>query len=585
MYKRLGIFFAVIICLTGCSSLKQTTRHTTSSSRLTDAEEQQFYYYYYEAFRLRDNQRYDQALETFLLCYEIDSLNPGLNSDLGLFYASMGYMNEAIKHLEKTVELEPSNWWYNMRLINMLAEQKQWERAIELTVKLQKRYPYKEDVYYMLASLYTETKQYDKAIGAYNQMEKIVGINEALSFEKFRLYLQSGKLKKGIAEIDRLINEYPSETRYQVLRGDIYLEQKMPEEAYNIYQSVLASDPQNAYVYISLSDYYNTINEPDKALESIVNALKNEQLDVNTKMEILGKYVENLIADEKKIDETEDLFKLLVDRYPLEEQVHIYYAIFLQFQERYDEMIEVLKTILYINPKNDGAWNQLIQLYYMDKKPEKVIEVASKAIENMPEDLRWYIYKSSSQLFLQDYESALETSLAAAQYIETSTNAALKSDIYTQTGDIYYHLNKKDEAFEAYEKALKVFPNNVGAMNNYAYYLSLEKTNLKRAELLSARTVELDPKNSTFLDTYAWILYQQGNYSLAKFYIERAMDNADTEDDHNVIIDHYGDILWKNGDHEKAVEMWEKALKSGLNTEEVKQKVEQKRLVTEEAAQ
>ena len=117
-------------------------------------------------------------------------------------------------------------------------------------------------------------------------------------------------------------------------------------------------------------------------------------------------------------------------------------------------------------------------------------------------------------------------------------------------------------------------------MNNYAYYLSLEKAELKKAERMSAKTVELEPKNSTYLDTYAWILYQQGNYSLAKFYIEKAIDNLAKQEDHGVIMEHYGDILWMNSkDAEndgKALEMWQKSYDAGNKTEEIKQKIENK---------
>lgn len=575
-YIKQVIFSFFLLFLSACSSFKQTQKSAHSeASRLSLAEEQQFRYYYYEGLRFRDSHEYDKALETFLLCYNIDSLSAGLNSDIGILYASIGFANESTKHLRKAVELQPKNWWYNVRLINLLSEQKKYDEAINLAITLQKHYPYKEDIYYMQASLYTQLKQFEKAIGAYDQMEKIAGINEALSFEKFRLYVQAGKPKKGVAEIDRLIEKYPAETRYKVLRGDIYMQQKQPEMALAIYEEVLAEDSQNPHVYISLSEYFSSANQPEKALELIVNALKNEHLDIDTKTDILGKYIENLLEDEKKIDETEDLFKLLIEHHPLEEQVHAYYAIFLQYQEREEEMMDALETIIYINPQNEGAWFQLIQTYFKNENYEKIVEVATKAISNNPETPGFYFYKSVAQNQLKDYENALETSLAGLSLFENEkeSNRALQSDLYSQVGDIYYSLNEKENAFKAYENALKANPGNIYTMNNYAYYLSLEKENLRHAERLSAKTVELEPKNSTFLDTYAWILYQQGSYSLAKFYIERAINNLNNEEENNVIYDHYGDILWKNGDQEKAVEMWNKALETGLDTEELKQKI------------
>ena len=129
-----------------------------------------------------------------------------------------------------------------------------------------------------------------------------------------------------------------------------------------------------------------------------------------------------------------------------------------------------------------------------------------------------------------------------------------------------------------YEKALEQNPANVYVMNNYAYYLSEEKLDLRKAERMSAKTVELEPKNSTYLDTYAWVVYQRGNFSLAKFYIERAVDNLEKEHDPGVILEHYGDILLALKNEKKALEMWQKAWDSGKTDEELKIKIEKANL-------
>ena len=536
--------------------------------RLTEAEEKQFFHYYYEAVRLRDQAQYDQALDALLLCYAIDSLDPGLNADLGLLYASIGLVDEAEARLAKAVELQPENWWYNLRFINLLTERKQYDRAIRLAVALQKVYPYREDVYYMLASLYAQTGQTAKAAEAYNTMERMVGINETLSLEKFRLYAQARQNKKAVGEIDRLIEAFPHETRYQVLRGDIYMQQHQPDEALAVYRDVLAKDPQNPYVYLSLSDYYNAEGQPDQAMDMIVAALRNEQLDVDTKMGILGKYIEKLLADQKKIDETEELFKMLIEYYPLEEQVHAYYATFLQYQGRKEEMLDELEALLYINPANEGAWLQRLQVYLADDDLPRVVSVADQALESLPESASLRFYKAIALTQLEDFPAALEAVREALALFDAgkANNKVLQSNLYAQLGDLHYQQGNAPEAFEAYENALRLNPGNVYTMNNYAYYLSLAGENLRRAEQLSAKTVEAEPKNSTFLDTYAWILYRQGSYSLAKFYIERAIDNLDPEEDNSVLYDHYGDILLQCGEREKAIEMWRKAQELGLDT-------------------
>ncbi len=548
---------------------------STKISRLTESDQRRFDYYFYEGLKQKENNQYDQAMETFRLCAALDSVDSGVQSELGLLYAATGFTSEAIRNMEKAIKTDPTNWWYNLQLISMYTEQKNWKRCIEITTNLQKIYPNKEEVYTMLASFYKETKQYEKAIAAYERLESLAGINQALSLEKFQLYNLLNNKKKGIAEIDKLVNKYPSESRYKVFRGDIYMKQNMSKQAYEIYQQVLKDDPQNAFVYVSLSNYYKSVNQPDKAMESIVAALKNEQLDVDTKVQVLGQYVEKLTRDSTKLSETESLFKLLVDRYPMEEQVHGYYAVFLQFQKRNEEAISELESMLNINSKNDQTWMRLIQIYLAEKNYKQTVSVADRAIENLPKSSAWYFYRGIAEFQLTDYPAALVSYKAGLPFL-AADQLELKSDFYAQIGDTYFKVEKKDSAFVNYEHALAANPKNILVMNNYAYYLSLGKNELKKAERMSAKTVELDPKNSTYLDTYAWILYQQANYSLAKYYIERAIDNMKKEEESGVILEHYGDILWMTKNDDKALKMWEKSFETGNKSDDLKKKIETK---------
>lgn len=577
MQKKYYLFLFIVFAFISCSAPKKIVESSTNNIHLSDSTQRQFDYYFYEGLKQKDNQQYDQAIETFRMCLSIDSLDAGAQSEMGMLYASIGFEEKALQCLEKAVQIDHSNWWYSMQLISMYSDLKNWKRAIEVTTDLQKQYPNKDDVYSMLATFYKETKEYDKAIAANDRLESLNGINETTSFEKFQLYILLGKPQKGVDEIDKLANKYPTESRYKVLRGDIFMQQKMPEKAFEIYQNVLKDDPQNAYVYVSLSEYYKSVNKPEEAMASIVSALKTEQLDVDTKVNILGQYVEKLVQDSTKFGETESLFKMLVDRYPLEEKVHGYYAMFLQYQKRNAEAVSELETMININPKNDQTWMRLIQISTTDKNYNQVLVLTKRAIENLPKLPTWYFYRGIAQYQLTDYKGALMSYKTGLPLI-TTEQASLKSDFYAQIADIYYKLEQKDSAFAAYEQSLAVNPLNNMVMNNYAYYLSLEKADLKKAERMSAKTVELEPRNSTYLDTYAWILYQEANYSLAKFYIERAVDNLTKEEDPGVVLEHYGDILWMSGvDYEtKALETWQKSYNAGNKTDELKLKINNK---------
>ena len=577
MRNKIYLFLSIIILSVSCSTPKKLVEKNPKINILADSVQRKFDYYFFEGIRLKNDQKFDQALETFRMCLSIDSLDAGIQSETGILYAALGFNNEAVKCFEKAIKFDPGNWWYNVQLISMYADLKNWKRSIEITKELQKYFPDKEQVYSMLASFYKETKEYDKAILAFEKLENLQGIDQTTSIEKYNLYILLKKESKANAEIDKLVNKYPTESRYKVVRGDIFMQQKMPEKAFEIYQQVLNDDPQNAFVYVSLSEYYKSANQPEKALESIVSALKSEQLDVDTKVAVLGQYVQKLVQDSTKFVETESLFKLLVDRYPLEEQVHGYYAVFLQYQKRNAEAISELETMININPKNQQTWMQLIQIYIGDKNFNQILTVTGRAIENLPKLPIWYFYRGIAQFQLADYNGALVSYKSGLPLI-AAEQVDLKSDFYAQIADVYFKMEKKDSAFVNYELSLTANPKNIMVMNNYAYYLSLEKVELKKAERMSAKTVELEPKNSTYLDTYAWILYQEANYSLAKFYIESAIDNLKKNEEPGVILEHYGDILWMSGveNEAKAMEMWQKSFDAGNKTDALKKKIEKK---------
>lgn len=575
-YKYVILSF-ILLLITVVPSLAQTS--LSASKKISADEQARFDYYFFEAQRLKDINQYDSQMEALRMCLEIDSTSGAAQGEIGMLYARMNNLPQATQSLKKAVESDPSNWWYRVQYISMLSAREQFQTAVEQAEQLKNYYPLREDVYTILTSLYKQTGDYDKAIGALNQLEQFTGINEYLTFEKFQLYAILNKEKQAIDEFNKLILKYPKESKYKVLLGDIYLDQKQPKKALELYRSVQKEEPDNPFVYVSLANYYKQQNEPEKAMESIVSALKNPKLPSHTKMEILGQYVDRLLTNEQKIDETEGLFKMLIEMYPFEELPHAYYAVFLQNQNRDDEAIAELENLIGINPKNDAAWKTILQIYTQKEDTTAILDFTERGIRELPQVAEFYFYRSIAQYQRKEYDAALKTNELALVNLGNSASAPVLSSFYGQIGDIYYQQKNKTKAFENYEKALEVNPGNTYIMNNYAYYLSEEKQDLRKAERMSGKTVELEPNNSTYLDTYAWILYQQGNYSLAKLYIDKAISNLQEERESDVIYDHAGDIYAATNDMKKALELWEKAYSINSDNVEIKNKIDKVNLL------
>ncbi len=541
---------------------------------ISASDQVRFDYYFFEAQRLKNIQQYDAQLEALRMCLEIDSTNAAAQSEIGYVYARMNRMPETLAAFRKAVEKEPMNWWYRTQYISVLSNREQYATAIEQAEQLKKLYPEREEVYRMLSALYKQNGDIDKSIEALNQLEAYTGISEELSLEKFQLYSMLKKDKEAMAEIERLTLKFPQDSHYRLLLGDVYLDQNQPEKAFEIYTQVQNEEPDNPYVYLSLSNYYKAKKQPDKALDAIMSALKNPKLPSDSKMDILAQYVDQLLADNQKIDETESLFKLLIDMYPLEEMPHFYYAMFLHNQKRSNEALDQLESVININSKNEEAWKSSLQIIAEKNDTVGMLKLTERAIKELPKVPDFYYFRSIAFYQQKKYQEALNTDKQALENIADSSSGIVISNFYGQMGDIYFQLKDKENAYASYDKALEANPNNVYVMNNYAYYLSEEGTDLRKAERMSAKTVNAEPNNSTYLDTYAWIFYKQGNYNLAKIYITKAVDNVKETEGSEVILEHAGDIYAAVNENDKALEMWTKALNINDKNDALKAKIE-----------
>jgi tetratricopeptide (TPR) repeat protein len=200
-----------------------------------------------------------------------------------------------------------------------------------------------------------------------------------------------------------------------------------------------------------------------------------------------------------------------------------------------------------------------VQFAISKQDMDELIRVTTPAVEYSPEVLEFYYYLGLAHHQKGQEEEALEVFRKGVAQVNEQSNKDLVSDFYAIMGDLYHIRKMQPQAYEAYDSALVYNADNIGALNNYAYYLSLEKKQLDKAEEMSYRTVKAEPDNGTYLDTYAWILFEKGKYTEAKIYIDQALRNGG--DESSVVVEHAGDIYALNGDRDQALNYWQQALK------------------------
>lgn len=553
MYKIIKKVFLVFLLVVAYSTLSaQQSSHSLEDRRKFD-------YYFYEAMNAKSQGDYDAAYDLLNHCLAIDSTIANVYYELGNFYNIIAQKDKAAGYYAKSIALDSGNFYYEMAYGTICLEQKKYEEAIDHFEKLVKKSPDNTELYIYLSQAYRLSDKLPQAINSLDRLEQIVGLNEKISLDKYQLYTLMGKENKAFAEIQKYITKYPNEIKYQILLGNLYMQAGKMDEAYLVYTKAKTVDPEDPYLISSMAEYYEKTNNKVAAESELHNALISPKMDVDTKIAILTQYIGTLYKNNKDTGIVNALFDSLMIQHPQEPKLNMMYGNLLMLQEKKNEARFQFQIFAESNPTNPVGWEQMLSTAFPDSL-NLVIDICRSAISYVPNQPQFYFYKGIAEYMENNYKEALTTLKTGLGYVD-GNNSSLKSDFYGQIGDLYYREGCKDSAFIAYDKALNLEPNNIGVLNNYSYYLSLEKKDLDKAEKMSARTVKVEPMNPTYLDTYGWVLFQQGAYMMAKIYIENAVKYSEEKGEQlsAEVCEHYGDVLYMTDEKEKALEYWQKA--------------------------
>ena len=571
MFRQLSYWLSLWLLLpAGLWASDVKTPVQASLNQLSPEQQRKFDYFYYEAANLKNAGKYDAAYDLFSYCLSLDTASSPVLYELAMFQLQRNRPEKAVEMLKSAVAHSDDNFTYRMTLAGLYRNLGMYGEASDSYEELVKRYPDKSELNYYLADALTQEGEIGAAIDAYNVLESTMGMNETLSLQKFKLYQTLKQPDKAFEEIEKLANKYPMNARYRLLMGDLHLENEETEKALACYQKAHEIDPDDPHYIVSMANYYDQTGDKEAAEQEIRDALVNEKLDVETKVGILSRYVQRLQQTQQGIENANSLFQTLLDQHPEDTELKLMYGSLLMAQQKEEEAKFQFQLVTEMEPSNEGAWQQLLNISLKGEDIPEVIRICTRCKELFPEAPEYYFYLGIGYYMQEKYQESLDTYYAGLKIIPEG-NGVVKSNFYGQIGDLYYQMEKMDEAYKAYDEALKYNENNAPVLNNYSYFLTLDKKDLKKAERMAAQCIKLEPDNATYLDTYAWVFFVQGNYTLAKIYIENALSKDKTNSAE--LVDHYGDILYMSGEKDKALEQWKKAKEMGKDTDVLKQKI------------
>jgi tetratricopeptide (TPR) repeat protein len=539
-----------------------------NQSKLTEEQFQQFQYLFIEGIKQRTIGNVDEAIKIFSKCLEMDQNSSSSMYEIANVHLVRGDFQSSMMMLERAVSIDPQNQYYLILLAKIYQQNKLYEKAANTFGVLCVMMPDNNEYPIIQAEMFNLAGNQDKALSCYTELEKKWGANESVSLGKQGIFLKQGKKKEAYSEIARLISAFQGETKYYGLLADMYLSDSLMDKALENYNKILEIKPDDGFVHFSLFNYYRSVGDYEKAYDQVRIGFENSNLDLETKIQM---YMLLLQADEHKLNDSQqkELINILIDKHIDDERPRALYAEYLLNKKLNKEAREQLRLVVEINKGNYAYWERLLYIDNDMQDWNSMYNDSKQAIRYFPEQPVLYILEAVAIIQKGNYKEVFDV-LDSAE-ANSKNNPQVLSQVYTYRAEAFYKMKNYDEAYKWFDKVVEIDPQNFMAMNNYAYYLSLRSIKLDVAERLSNIAIKNNPNNSTYLDTYAWVLFKKKDFQLAKFYMESALSNS--TEPNPVLVEHYGDILFFLNEKEKALQEWEKSLKMGNKSKVLPDKI------------
>ena len=499
------------------------------------------------------------------------------------YYSDSGNDSLATTSLERAAQLQPANDTYQESVAETYIRRRDYDSAIRAYESLYAHHHDRSDVLDILVRLYGAKKDYNRMLTTIERLEQADGENDDLTFLKMNVYEQRHDTKNAYRMLKKLNDEHPNEPSDKLMLGNWLMNHDRKPEAFKLFQAALAEDSQNEFALNSLYDYYRAAADNTAAERLRDEILLSTKTETKTKTTMLQQAIRESEQHGGDSLPVLNLFDRTIAASPKAVDIINLKAVYMKLKKMPEDSINAtFGRTLAVEPDNVMARLEIIQNLWPHKRWDDVIRLSREGTQYNPDDMTFYYFLGLAYFQTNRDDSALDAFKRGVSEINDKSDPDIVSDFYALMGDILYKKRLPDEAFAAYDSCLQWKDDNIMALNNYAYYLSEERRDLKKAEQMSAKTIKAEPTNSTYLDTYAWILFLQKRYDEARAYIDRALDN-DTDSAGNgsnspsaVVIEHAGDIYSKCGYQKRAAELWQKAIEAGGDKAVLERKIKGK---------
>lgn len=514
-------------------------------------------YIFMEAKRLSLRGQNDAYFDLMDYARQLNPSDKLLGMELGAYYLRLDSVNgrRGLEMMRDYVANTPSDLYNAYSFAMICGHIGEYDEALRTWQLLHNRFPDRIALTETYAQALRSTMVHDNlrhSIELFDTLETSGGDPVQVATQRALAWMALGDTARVGREARMLIDKNPKSAPYQIFAGQIYQQILDSDSALTFFDRALELDPENGMAYYAKANFYNARNDSVNFDREVFNALQQADLDVDVKLAIMRDYVTKLYTDSLQQPRIATLFDVLHRQHPLNQDVADLHFRYLMSVGNLSAAAEQLEESLDLEPDNLKGWVTLASLYLNLKRYRESETVLRRALHYFSDEGDiWQLLVTVLTLDNQ-LDQALNDVEHAISITDTDNNELL-SDLYTLKGDIIYKRGDLTSAMEAYDKAIELNRQNYMAMNNAAYFLACENTDLDRALELIEAAVKGRPDDSTTLDTYAWVFFKRGQYVQARDVIDLVLE-LDPESSSEV-LEHAADIYEHLDQPERAAEL------------------------------
>lgn len=526
---------------------------------------------FFEALGARATENPQKQIEKLKKALEIDGEIATIHYELSKVYLDDEKMEEALFHGFKALELDPDNDWILLHYEKILLGLEMWEDLLVIQSELMNRSTDPILYFLRISETHAAMGNYRKAINELNRLQKqSPRIIPDLAERKKNIWLAANKPKKAEKEILRLVKAYPEAAEYWGALGNFYRANNNTRKAKNAFQKLLEIDPEEHRAHFALAYIYQKESKLDAFFFHLTQAMKSENVGEKDRIDVLLSLIRAGAQHEEIQKKIKEMLSYAERYHPESAGILMlsgdFYANIADLPEALDRYLQASELS---SGKKAEVFRQIIGIQLELRKIDEAAITAKTILELFPNqnDLLYL----SGIAFLENKNDSLANRSLKAGYDITFGQLELKNEFRRLLGEVNHRLKNHEESDAYFDAYLKTNSQDEITLNNYAYYLAQRKEKLDLALEMTTKSNNLSPNNPTYLDTYAWVLYQRGDHKKALEVIEKAIELGGSEDAD--IQEHLGDILRALGKNERAKKAYQKAIELGGEKESIELKM------------